>query len=350
MKNHRIKITSTILNLIAEIDEFKGLWSLLKNMQPDKLNQLKKVATIESVASSTRIEGSKLSDAEVEKLLFGLETHSLKSRDEEEVVGYSDLMNIIFESYSSIPLTENHIKQLHSILLQHSSKDIKHRGKYKTLPNDVQAFDSTGKSVGIIFATATPFETPLKMTELVKWTDNQFSLKTIHPLLVMATFIVHFLAIHPFQDGNGRLSRALTTLLLLKYSYVYAPYSSLEAVIEQQKNQYYLALRQSQKKLFQKGYNINPWIKFFLNSLKAQKNNLKSKMDQLQMINNLPELSQKILELTKSLGQITLSEAISKINTKERTIRDHLYRLSKAGYLIKHGNRKSTFYTIGNFP
>jgi hypothetical protein len=171
----------------------------------------------------------------VEALLSGLESRSFRSRDEQEVAGYAALMETVFVNYEQIPLTESYIKQPHAVLLQHSLKDERHRGTYKSIPNQVEAFGPNSESLGVVFATATPFDTPFRMTELVAWTRDSLQNKQIHPLLVTEAFVLRFLAIHPFQDGNGRLSRALTTLLLLQSGYAYVPYSSLESVIEKQR-------------------------------------------------------------------------------------------------------------------
>jgi Fic family protein len=235
-----LRITPDILALIAELDEFKGAWRALGTLAPERLSALRRVATIESIGSSTRIEGSKLSDQEVGKLLGNIEIRQLDSRDEQEVAGYAAVMETVFAHADSIDLTENHIRQLHRDLLIYSSKDERHRGRYKTLPNSVSAFDVEGKKIGIVFETATPFDTPRLMTELVEWARATLDGKRLHPLLVIAIFTVVFLEIHPFQDGNGRLSRVLTTLLLLRSGYTYVPYSSLESVIEQSKEGYYL--------------------------------------------------------------------------------------------------------------
>ena len=165
MDTPEFKLTQIELKLIARIDEFKGKWQALTSLAPEQLSALRKVATVESIASSTRIEGVKLSDREVEELLSGLKTKGLHSRDEEEVAGYAECMETLFRSYDDIAFDENHIKQLHQILLKYSSKDLRHRGEYKKLNNHVEAFDQTGKSVGVIFETASPFDTPRKMTE-----------------------------------------------------------------------------------------------------------------------------------------------------------------------------------------
>ena len=204
-----------------------------------------------------------MTDREVEHLLAGLETRSFRSRDEEEVAGYAEVMEAIFESWEAIPLTENHIKQLHQMLLRHSSKDVRHRGGYKTLPNHVEAFGPDGDSLGVLFQTTPPFETPWRMQELVAWTRQALEDRVWHPLLVISVFVVCFLAIHPFQDGNGRLSRVLTTLLLLRAGYAYVPYSSLESVIEAGKDGYYLALRRTQARLPTEVPDWEPWAVFF---------------------------------------------------------------------------------------
>jgi len=241
-----LHITTEILSLIARIDEFKGAWRALGTLAPERLSALRRVATIESIGSSTRIEGSKLTDREVEKLISNLAIQSFETRDEQEVAGYAAVMDLVFSSWRDIPFNENHVKQLHQILLRHSEKDARHRGQYKTNSNSVAAFDENGVQLGIVFETASPFDTPGLMAELVAWVNDERDKAHLHPLLIIAIFVVVFLEIHPFQDGNGRLSRVLTTLLLIQTGYAYVPYSSLESVIELNRQTYYLALRQTQ--------------------------------------------------------------------------------------------------------
>ena len=347
MKEPIVNISNDMLRLIAEIDEFKGEWKAMGNLSPDRLNVLKRIATIESVGSSTRIEGVKLTDQEVEALLVGLDIRSFRTRDEEEVAGYAEAINLVFDSFDQIPLTENHIKQLHRILLQFSSKDVRHRGEYKKMPNHVEAFDHKGQSVGVIFETASPFDTPMKMETLIKWTNHQIKSGDLHPLLIIAIFTVHFLAIHPFQDGNGRLSRILTTLLLLQNGYLYVPYSSLESIIEQNKESYYLSLRQSQKTLDTDYSKLEVWLIFFLNCLKKQKDNLTRKIKREHMMQKLPDLSTKLLEIVKEHGRTTISDihAITKAN--RNTIKVRLRELVSDGYLDKEGKGKGTRYILG---
>src|ERR1035437_5265639 len=151
-----LQITPAILDLIAEIDEFKGAWRALGTLAPERLSALRRVATIESIGSSTRIEGSKLSYREVERLLSNLEVKSFDTRDAQEVAGYAETIELIFQSWTEITLTENYVKQLHRDLLKYSEKDAHHRGEYKTHPNSVAAFDETGKQIAIVFETAAP--------------------------------------------------------------------------------------------------------------------------------------------------------------------------------------------------
>ena len=341
-----------IVRLIGEIDEFKGAWRSLSNISPERLAKLKKIATIESIGSSTRIEGASLSDEQVEALLSGLQPSSFRSRDEEEVAGYSDTMEFIYENWQNMPFGENQIKQLHGILLKHSQKDDRHKGSYKTIPNHVEAFDSYGKSIGIVFKTASPFDTPFKMTELVAWTDERLRQKDLHPLIVAAIFSVQFLAIHPFQDGNGRLSRVLTTLLLLKMGYAYVPYSSLESIIEANKEQYYLALRRTQGTMENAEPDWEQWIVFFLQAMQKQKVRLERKIEREQILQGeLPSLSIRILEIVRENGSVQSSDIERLTNENKSTIRLRLNELVKSGHLHRHGKSRATWYTLsGGVP
>ena len=337
-------ITPQLLKLIAEVDEFKGAWKVLHTLSPDRLQSLRHVATIESIGSSTRIEGSKLSDEEVEKLLGGVGTQSFSTRDEQEVAGYAEVMETIFENHSDIPLTENYIKQLHTILLRHSTKDERHRGEYKKHSNNVEAFDENGQSVGIVFETTTPFETPGQIQDLVVWTRESLEDQSYHPLIVVGVFNVIFLAIHPFQDGNGRLSRALVTLLLLKAGYSYIPYSSLESIIEKNKDAYYLALRRTQKTL--KGGTIDwvPWLQFFLNSMKRQKDHLSGKMETSAHSATLPRESVVIMEYVNEHHRITTGEAKTLTGAPRPTVKKRLSSLVESGLLERHGKGRGSWY------
>jgi Fic family protein len=342
-----LRITPEILSLIAEIDEFKGAWRAIGRIAPERLSSLRRVATIESIGSSTRIEGAKLSDRDVERLLANLQLGSLATRDEQEVAGYAEVMDTIFNAYDAIPLTENHIRQLHRDLLVHSPKDERHRGAYKTLTNNVEAFDEEGKSLGVVLATATPFDTPRLMAELVDWVVTREADRSLHPLLVISIFVVVLLEIHPFQDGNGRLSRVLTTLLLLRAGYGYVPYSSLESVIEQSKEGYYLSLRRTQGTIRTERPDWNPWLEFFLRALQRQKQRLEKKMERERiMLGALPELSVLILELAREHGRVTVAEAAKVSGASRHTVKDHLKSLTEQGHLTLRGAGRGAWYGL----
>ena len=348
IRTDTIQITPEILNLIAQIDEFKGAWRALGMLAPDRLSALRRMATIESIGSSTRIEGSKLSDREVERLLSNLVIQSFETRDEQEVAGYAELMDVVFESWSNIPFNENHIKQLHQILLRHSEKDSRHRGQYKTNSNSVAAFDKNGNQIGTVFETATPFNTPRLMAELVIWVKDEREQKTLHPLLIIAIFVVLFLEIHPFQDGNGRLSRVLTTLLLLQAGYAYVPYSSLESVIELNKEAYYLALRQTQGLIRTDTQNWQPWLVFFLRSLADQVRRLEKKVEREKIVmTSLPEISLHIVEFVREHGRITIGNAIKLTGISRNTLKVHFRNLVERGQLTQHGSGRGVWYELG---
>lgn len=340
-----LTITPDILALIAEIDEFKGAWRALGTLAPERLSALRRVATIESIGSSTRIEGSKLSDREIEKLLSNLEIKTFATRDEQEVAGYAAVMELVFKSWADISLTENHVRQLHRDLLVHSEKDAWHRGAYKTNANNVAAFDENGKQIGIVFETATPFDTPARMTELVTWLNAARDEQKLHPLLLISVFVVVFLEIHPFQDGNGRLSRVLTTLLLLQAGYAYVPYSSLESVIEQSKEGYYLSLRQTQGTIRSRKPNWQPWISFFLHALQQQMKRLAKKVEREKLVlTSLPEFAVQILEHVREHGRITIGEAVGLTGANRNTLKQHFRTLIANGHLEMHGAGRGAWY------
>lgn len=346
LKTETIQITPDLLTLLTEIDEFKGAWRALGSLAPDRLMALRRVATIESIGSSTRIEGSKLTDREVERLLADLEIKKFDSRDEQEVAGYAGVMETVFAAWQHIPINENHIKQLHRDLLRYSEKDERHRGEYKKISNSVAAFDEDGKQIGIVFETATPFDTPRRMAELFAWLAEARELR-LHPLLIVAVFTVVFLEIHPFQDGNGRLSRILTTLLLLQANYAYVPYSSLESVIENNKESYYLALRQTQGTIRTDSPNWQPWLTFFMRALQQQMRRLAVKVEREKIVlADLPELAVKILDYARDQGRVTMRDMVRATGASGNTLKEHFRRLVKNKQLVRHGAGRATWYGL----
>jgi len=256
-------------------------------------------------------------------------------------------MDLVFSSREDITLTENHIKQLHRDLLVYSEKDAWHRGNYKTSANSVVAFDENGAQIGVVFETATPFETPRLMTELVAWIQDEHSSERLHPLLLIGLWVVIFLEIHPFQDGNGRLSRVLTTLLLLQAGYAYVPYSSLESVIELNEEAYYLALRQTQGTVRTDAPNWQPWLVFFLRSLAEQVRRLNKKVEREKLVlAPLPELSLQIVEFAREHGRVTMGDTIRLTGGNRNTLKQHFRTLVEQGHLNQHGSGRGVWYEL----
>jgi len=355
MREPKLILGADLVKLIAEIDEFKGRWEALKTLSPDRLNALRKVATIESVGSSTRIEGAKLTDAQVESLLSKIALpkiaiKSFKTRDEQEVAGYAEAMDLVLEAFGDMRLTENHVRQLHQTLLRHTDKDERHRGSYKTLANHVVAIDADGQEIGIVFETATPIDTPREMEDLIAWTRKAIDEEALHPLLIAAVFIVVFLAIHPFQDGNGRLSRVLTTLLLLRAGYAYVPYASLERVFEENKDLYYKALRRTQTTLKGDTPDWEPWIGFFLRCLKRQKDSLAARLQRERIAqgeeDELSDVSLRVLKALRAQERLTIAQLASVTRANRNTLKVKLRELVSAGRVRQHGKARATWYSL----
>jgi Fic family protein len=341
----QIKINKEILSKIAKIDEFKGLWHGGLRLNPQILGKLKASVIITSTGASTRIEGAKMNDDEVARLLRGLKSNPPKGRDQEEVAGYADLLGRIFDNFKTLKLTEGQILQFHKILLNFSKKDQNHKGKYKFGDNAVVAKDEKGEDV-VLFRPTPPYLVKKEMDDILFWTNQELEKKEIHPLLVIANFIFEFLAIHPFEDGNGRISRALTNLLLLKNGYSYVPYVSLEEIIEEQRTEYYLALRTTQKNHKTGQEDISPWLNFLLDALIKQTQKAKKIMESEQ-----PEklLSEKQLQVYNLFGEdktLSVAEIDKKVKGKipKVTIKQALSRLVNLKLLDRIGQGRATRY------
>lgn len=338
-------IYQQITQKISVIDTFKGQWGVVEKSESKYLKELRRIATIESIGSSTRIEGARLSDEEVEKLLKSVKITKLQSRDEQEVIGYYEALETILNNFNNIELSERYIHQLHGILLKYSNKDKSHKGKYKSLPNQVVANYPDG-SQKIIFRTTEPHLTPIEMRSLIDWTNEHLANNDIHSLILTATFVYEFLSIHPYQDGNGRLSRLLTTLLLLKQSYKFIRYVSFENVIETRKDEYYRALMEGQKNRYEGNEKIDTWILFFLDSLIILIERLQSKYEtynKLKLILN--ERQKQIMEHIREHKTIRISlleQLLPKIS--RNTIKKDLAFLVREGLLLKTGQGKGTQY------
>lgn len=338
-----------IINLIAKIDLYKGKWNSIEKQENIYLKELRKIATIKSIGSSTRIEGATLTDGEIRDLLKNMRITELKTRDEQEVIGYYNTLEIIYENYASIQLSESYVKQLHQILLKHSDKDARHRGSYKSLSNKVIAQYPDGIQK-VIFNTTEVHLVENEMRQLIHWTSVQFEKVEIHPLIVIANYIYEFLSIHPFQDGNGRLSRLLTTLLLLQNDYQFIQYVSFENLIESSKKEYYQALMEGQKNRNSENENISEWVLFFLNKVSELTQKLDAKYDVFKSkggyLNDRQKMIRAYLEIKQPLKISDIATKFKKISIN--TIKKDLQYMKQEKIISSVGKGKGTAYIIQN--
>lgn len=347
--NFDFRTNHKILQLISFIDSFKSKWNLLEGKENFFLKELKKIASIESIGSSTRIEGARLSNDEINSLLQNVKITKLTSRDEQEVVGYYDVLQIILENYDTIKISKNYIQQFHQRLLMYSEKDERHRGVYKNLSNQVVAKypDGTQK---IIFNTTEPHLVDGEMNNLIDWTNRQLNSREFHSLIVVAFFVYEFLSIHPFQDGNGRLSRLLTTLLMLKNEYFFIQYISFENLIEKKKKQYYEALMESQKHRNTNKENIDSWILYFLKSIETLIKMLEEKYDAYKSkggyMNERQKQLVKIIKRNQPIKVADLTTFLPDISIN--TIKKDLQYLKSEQIIEALGKNKATCYLVKN--
>ena len=349
--SNKLEFSGTVYQQITQklsiLDSFKGNWKAIENKDSRYLKELRKIATIESIGSSTRIEGATLTDEEVEKLLKSVKITKLQTRDEQEVVGYYEALEIILESYTDIEISERYIHQLHGILLKYSDKDKTHKGKYKNLSNQVVANypDGTQRT---IFRTTEPHLTPKEMQDLIAWARERMDTKDMHPLMLTATFVYEFLSIHPYQDGNGRLSRLLTSMLLMQQDYQFIQYVSFENIIETKKEAYYRALMEGQKNRYKENERIDAWIIFFLDCLVVLTQRLEAKYEtynKLKLVLN--DRQQQIMEFIKEHKSIKVSDVEQALPEQSRnTLKKDLAFLVKEGLIIKTGERRGTQYHL----
>ena len=354
--NFDFSTNQKILNLIAKIDLYKGKWNTIEKKENIYLKELRRIATIESIGSSTRIEGGTLTDDEIKDLLKDVKITKLKTRDEQEVIGYYDTLKIIYENYKYIKLSESYIKQLHQMLLKHSDKDTRHRGNYKSLSNKVVA-NYPGGIQKVIFDTTDVHLVEYEMQRLINWTNEQFDKAEIHPLIIIANFIYEFLSIHPFQDGNGRLSRLLTTLLLLQNDYLFIQYVSFENLIEKTKKEYYSALMEGQKNRnpskaghSKENENISKWTLYFLSRLYELTQKLDVKYDVYKSKGGyLTERQKQIRDFIKKNQPMKISDIAKHFNEINiNTLKKDLQYMKREKLIDSVGKGKGTIYIIEN--
>ncbi len=347
LQNIAGKELTTILSKIGKIDEFKGWWKGTSTLNPQTLGRLKRSIIVTSTGASTRIEGSHLSDQDIERLLRGFKASKLTDRDSQEVAGYAEVLQTVFDSYKDIPFTEGIILQFHKETLKYSEKDRLQRGKYKSSPNKVVAYDSDGKET-VLFSPTEPHLTALEMRELIGWTREHFKKNEFHPILVVANFIVEFLAIHPFHDGNGRLSRILTNLLLAQQGYTYMPYASLEKIIEDNKSEYYVALRTAQKSGKSPNAEIGRWVHFFVDVMARQIEVLQGFLRNTPINLLLSSNHQQTLKLFDEMEEISTKFVSERLKVPAVTAKQILNRLLKLKLIQRLGAGRTTRYRKTN--
>jgi Fic family protein len=338
-------IYQQIIKQLSIIDRFKGNWEIINLKHSKHLKELRKIATIESIGSSTRIEGATLSDSEVEKLLKSVKITKLETREQQEVIGYYEALQIILDNYKAIPIKEAYLHQLHGILLKHSHKDQMHKGKYKSLSNQVVANYPDG-TTRIIFKTTEPHLTPKEMESLLLWLDKRLETSDMHPVMITATFIYEFLSIHPYQDGNGRLSRLLTTLILMKQGYEFTQYISFEHIIEERKEEYYSSLMDGQKNRYNDNEKIDKWILFFLDCMVTLIKRLEKKYETYNKLEKeLNERQKEVLKFIEKTKIVSISDVEKAFKNQSRnTLKKDLVYLVNEGLILKTGHLKGTKY------
>ena len=343
--DHRIKtLDPHIVALLAAIDEIKGQFKAGLRMTPQAITNLKRSVLITSAGSSTRIEGAKLNDEEVQKIMRGLSVSKFADRDSQEAQGYLETLQNVFDSYEKLPLRESIIKSLHKELLKYSTKNELQRGDYKRKENTVGVLDAQDNVARIMFETTKAYLTPKEMQELVDWTAEALQKNRFHPLLVIANFIVEFLKIHPFEDGNGRLSRVLTNLLLLRAGYSFVQYVSHEQLVEKRKDEYYVALRKSQETFNTEKDTIAPWLNFFLSVIQEQANKALTYLEEEKVEDTLSPKQYEVWKHISSVGEASPGEIVKATGVGMPTVRQALDRLLELGKVKRIGRGPGTRY------
>src|SRR3989339_194780 len=340
------QIPSNIVSKIAKIDELKGRWITGARLSPQVLGRLKRSVLITSTGASTRIEGSRLSDEDIEKLMRGINIQKFTNRDKQEARGYYELLENVFNSWKNLKFSENTIKHFHQELLRYVDKDEKHRVEYKKGENKVHMVDEVGQSVAILFDTSPAYLTPGQMNDLVEWTQNALEENRHHPLLVIGNFLVEFLKIHPFTDGNGRLSRVLTNLLLLQAGYAYIPYVSHEKLVEDNKPDYYIALRRSQKTMGTKKETITDWLDFFLDIILKQAHMAVELLSKENIEKILSEKQLIVWQYIEKTRETSTGDVVENTKIARPTVKQTLDVLLKLKKIERVGLGRSARYRI----
>jgi Fic family protein len=336
-----LKIDWKLISILSKIDRFDAEWTSIEKKEGQSLKHLKAIATVRSVGASTRIEGSRMSNEEVDALLNDLTIEKLVDRDAQEVAGYFEVLDLISKSYEDIDITENGLKNLHNKLLKFSKKDEWHKGNYKQLSNSVEVTFPNGVKQ-IVFETTMPgIETEDAMRAMINWFIND---ETTHALVKAALFCYEFVSIHPFQDGNGRMSRLLSSLLLLKFGYKWIQYVSFEHEIESRKVEYYQELRKCQAQ--RPNEDVTAWVYFFLDALINIQNQLMSKLNTEGLESNLSPKEKSILIFITDHPGTKSGEIATKLNIPNPTVKKILSDMVSNNLIEKFGIGPGTNYSL----
>ena len=339
--NFKLNIDWKLINLISEIDRFDANWTAIERKEGQSLKELKSIATVRSVGASNRIEGNRMSDEEVDVLLQKIDIAKLTDRDSQEVVGYFEVLDLITESYQNISLSESHLKSLHNILMKYSAKDLWHKGNYKQHSNAVEASFPDGTKQIIFHTTEAGFATENAIRGLLDWYNAETE---VHALIKIASFVYEFLSVHPFQDGNGRLSRLISTLLLLNKGYKWIQYVSFEHEIESRKNEYYQVLRSCQAQ--RPNEDVTVWIHFFLNCLSNIQIQLLTKLQQSGLEAQLSHKEKSIYTIIQNRPNIQSGEIAIKLAIPAPTVKRILSELLNKGLIEKQGSGRNVSYLV----
>ena len=346
--NLKASVVEEVYSIISEIDGVKNSWHITGNLLPQSIERLTRSVIVTSTGASNRIEGNRLNDQEVEALFRNLRIKKFKTRDEQEIAGYLESLELVFNHYQDIPISESSILKLHHDMLIHSEKDTRYKGEYKFGPNRVEAKDQSGKVVGVIFDPTPPFLVKKEMQELIDWYNWSVAGKTKHPLILIANFIFEYLAIHPFQDGNGRTSRLLTNLMLLQNNYMFTSIVSHERIIEASKLDYYVALNKAQSTWKTEAEDISPWLLFFLGVIRSQSAQALKIIegDNIEYLLSAKQLALWQWITAGSITEFSRKDAVEALGFPERTIESIIKKLCDLNRLERLGQGKATRYRL----
>ncbi|MDR2598187.1 MAG: Fic family protein [Holosporales bacterium] len=337
-------ITEKIYSIIAEIDAVKTSWRITNSVAPQVLERLTESAIITSTGSSNRIEGNRLSDEEVKSIYQNINIKKFKTRDEQEVAGYIETLQFVVNNYAEISVSESNVLWLHKEMLKYCDKDERHRGHYKIGPNRVEDRNYGGKVVGIVFDPTPPHLVRKEMSELIDWYTETISLK--HPLIVIANFVFEYLAIHPFQDGNGRTSRLLSNLMLLRNGYFFTKITSHEQIIESNKAEYYRVLNHTQTTWKTEHEDLSEWILFFLEIIRTQAQKIIEIMEKDNFEQLLSEKQLVVWSYILGLqgGEFSRRDVISGTGITAITVESIIKKLLAMNKIIRLGQGRATRY------